>query len=142
MNTQNLIATAQASINAPVPKVWKALTDPALIKQYMFGATVKSDWKKGSAITWSGEMNGKKYEDRGEILNIEPEKALTYSHFSPLSGQPDVPENYHTVSITLAEEGDATAVTLTQDKNGSEKEKAESEKNWNSMLQGLKKIVE
>jgi len=142
MNTKNLIAKAETTIDASVAKVWKALIDPKLIKEYMFGTTVISDWKEGSKIEWKGEMNGKKYEDKGKILELVPEKKLKYSHFSPLSGQPDKPENYHIITITLQAEKNKTGVTLIQDNNGSEKEQKESEKNWNAMLESLKKILE
>lgn len=59
-----------------------------------------------------------------------------------MSGQPDVAENYHTVTIQLMEFEGKTTVTLTQDKNSSETSKEESEKNWSAMLGGLKKVVE
>ena len=108
----------------------------------MMGATVHSDWKKGSKITWEGEVKGKSFKDKGEILQIEPGKKLKYSHFSPLSGEKDVPENYHIVTIDLKEKSDQTIVSLSQDKNGTEKEKEESQKNWGMMLKGLKKTVE
>ena len=142
METKNLVAKAQTTIDTSVDKVWKALTDPKMIKEYMFGTTVTSDWEEGSEITWKGEMNGKKYEDKGKILEFAPEKKLKYSHFSPLSGQPDKPENYHDVTITLKEGKDKTDVTLTQNRNGSEKEKKEAEKNWDAMLGSLKKLLE
>ena len=142
MQTENLVAKAETTINTPAEKVWKALTDPKMIKEYMFGATVSSDWKKGSPITWKGEMKGKSYEDKGEILEIIPKKKLKYTHFSPLSGLPDKSENYHTVTIALEEEKSSTHVTLSQDKNNSEKSKDESEKNWNAMMESLKKVVE
>ena len=52
MDTNNLIAQASKTIAAPVAAVWEALTNPALIKQYMFGTDVVSDWREGStAIT-------------------------------------------------------------------------------------------
>jgi uncharacterized protein YndB with AHSA1/START domain len=138
----DLTARATTTIAAGRAAVWKALTDPAAIKQYMFGADVISDWRKGSSIVWKGEYQGKSYEDKGEILAIEPEKSLQYSHFSPLAGKPDLPENYHTVTITLSGDDGTTNVSLTQDKNGSEESRAESEKNWTMMLDGLKKNVE
>lgn len=108
----------------------------------MFGADVESDWSEGSDITWKGEFNGKEYEDKGKILKIEPEQSLQYSHFSPLSGKPDTPENYHTVSIDLADNGDETQVSLSQNNNADEKSQNESVKNWEMMLQGLKKYLE
>jgi len=49
---KNLVAQASLSIGAPAAKVWDALVNPQLIKQYMFGTTVASDWQEGSPITW------------------------------------------------------------------------------------------
>lgn len=108
----------------------------------MFGADVRSDWTVGAPITWSGVWQGKPYHDKGVIKQIERERVLQYSHFSPLSGQPDRPENYHTVTIELADGNAQTRVVLTQDNNPTEEARAHSEKNWNMMLGALKKFVE
>jgi uncharacterized protein YndB with AHSA1/START domain len=140
--TDNLIARASTLIAAPAPKIWDALVTPAAIKQYMFGTTVLSDWKEGSPILWKGEWQGKRYEDKGVIQQFKPGRALQYTHFSPLGGLPDKPENYHTVSIQLSAEGDKTRVSLTQDNNPTEEARGHSEKNWEMMLEGLKKLVE
>lgn len=139
---KNLISRSSITIHAPVEEVWNALVDPNAIKQYMFGTNVVSDWQEGSAIRWKGEWKGKAYEDKGEILKLKPGRTLQYSHFSPLSGAPDKPENYHTVTVELSDEGKQTHVSLTQDKNATEEERAESQKNWETMLTGLKKFVE
>ena len=80
--------------------------------------------------------------DKGQILDIEPGKRLRYSHYSPLAGVPDKPENYHHVTIELETDGPLTHVTLSQDNNADEKAKAHSEKNWSMMLDGLKHYVE
>ncbi len=138
----NLAAKATTSIEAPRSKVWEALVAPDAIEQYMFGTRVESNWTAGSKITWQGEWNGKKYEDRGVILKFYPEQTLQYTHFSPLSGGPDTPENYHTVTINLSGDGNSTDVSLSQDNNADEKARGESEKNWVAMLEGLKKYVE
>jgi uncharacterized protein YndB with AHSA1/START domain len=140
--SKNLVAKATTSIGATRREVWNALVTPASIKQYMFGADVESDWREGSAIKWTGEVKGKKYEDKGVILKFEPELRLQYSHFSPLSGKPDMAENYHTVSISLAGTGNETEVSLSQDNNVDEKSRKDSETNWGAMLEGLKKYVE
>jgi uncharacterized protein YndB with AHSA1/START domain len=140
--SKDLVASATISIAADKSRVWNALVTPKAIKQYMFGADVQSDWAVGSKITWSGEFNGKNYEDKGEILQFEPTRTLSYSHFSPMSGKPDQPENYHTVTIRLSESGGTTRVSLSQDKNRDEKSQAESEKSWKAMLEGLKNYVE
>jgi uncharacterized protein YndB with AHSA1/START domain len=139
---KNLIARTWLSIAAPAARVWDALVNPQLIKQYMFGTTAVSDWQQGSPITWKGEWKGKPYEDKGKILKVEPRRLLQYSHYSPLSGLPDTPENHHTVTIELSAEGAQTRVSLSQDNNPSEEAREQSEKNWKMMLEGLKKLLE
>ena len=138
----DLIAKAETTINAPAAKVWHALVTPADITLYMFGTTVTSDWREGSPITWKGEWKGKPYEDKGVIKTFTPERTLRYTHFSPLSGQPDKPENYHTVTIEITPANTATKVTLSQDGNATDEEKKHSEGNWSQVLAGLKKFVE
>ena len=140
--TQDVIAKANVTIDAPPSEVWAALVTPAAIKQYMFGADVRTDWNEGSPITWSGEWQGKRFQDKGKILQVQPGRRLQYTHFSPLAGQPDTPENYHTVTIELTGVGGTTQVTLTQDNTSTEAARKESEKNWKTMLQGLTKVVE
>lgn len=108
----------------------------------MFGTNVVSDWQVGSPIAWKGKWQGKPYEDKGKILKIEQERIIQYSHFSPLMGKPDVPENYRTVTIELSSDGAQTTVTLSQDNNETEEAREHSEKNWRMMLDGLKKLLE
>jgi uncharacterized protein YndB with AHSA1/START domain len=138
----NLTARAATTIDAPVDRVWDALINPSTIKQYMFGTNVTSDFKEGSPILFKGEFQGKAYEDKGVILKMKPQQMLRYTHFSPSSGLPDKPENYHTVTIDLVKQGQQTLVTLTQDNNPTEEAKDHSEKNWRMMLDGLKKLLE
>ena len=139
---KNLIARASVTINAPSEKVWDALVNPEAIKQYMFGTNVVADWREGSPITWQGEWQGRAYEDKGVILQFKPGRTLQYSHFSPLSGLPDKPESYHTVTIELSGEGNQTRLSLAQDNNPTEQARDHSEKNWGIMLTALKKFLE
>ena len=136
------VATAETDIRAPRSKVWRALTDPDQIRKYMFGSMVETDWKPGSRITWKGEYEGKKYEDKGEILEVEPEHRLKLTHFSPMSGDEDAPENYHTLVYELEESDGKTHVSLSQDNNKSEEAAEHSRANWEKMLSGLKEVVE
>jgi uncharacterized protein YndB with AHSA1/START domain len=145
---KEITAEATVDIDASPREVWRSLTDPTRIKQYYLGAEVQTDWQVGSPITFKGEWDGKPYEDKGEILIFEPERKLAYSHFSPMSGKPDVPENYHVVEVTLDERNGTTHVTLRQSnlEGGATDEdrsnRAEYEKNWTQMLDGLKKTTE
>jgi uncharacterized protein YndB with AHSA1/START domain len=56
--SENLVAQADVTIDAPAGEVWQALLSPDAIKQYMFGTTVESQWTEGSRITWNGEWKG------------------------------------------------------------------------------------
>ena len=144
----DITASASIVIDRPRTDVWKALTDPDLVKQYFMGATVKSDWHVGHPITFSGTWNDKPYEDKGEILSFEPEQEMSYSHWSPLSGTVDEPSNYHVVKIALEDGVVGTKVTLEQSNlegGATETDRAsrdDYEKNWATVLQGLKKVAE
>jgi uncharacterized protein YndB with AHSA1/START domain len=139
---KELIANASIAVKAPIMHVWEALITPDIIKKYMFGTDVVSSWKEGDPISWKGEWEGKPYEDKGKILKFDPGKMLRYSHYSPSSGLPDSPENYHTVTYILRAENGRTVVSLSQDNNKDEKEVEHSKKMWQSMLEALKKEVE
>jgi uncharacterized protein YndB with AHSA1/START domain len=108
----------------------------------MFGSEVKTDWKPGSPITWQGEFEGRPYQDKGEIISFEPSQRLEVTHFSPLTGQEDRPENYHRVRYDLQPTNGGTTVRLTQDNSSSAEEAEHSASNWQMMLDGLKKVVE
>lgn len=140
--TDKYVSKASVTIDAPASKVWDALTNPALIEKYLFGTHVTSDWKVGSPITYQGVWEGKTYEDKGRILQIEPEKLLVSTFWSALSGQPDVPENYKTVRYELSPMGNSTKLTLIQDNNASQEEADHSTQNWQMVLDGLKKLLE
>jgi uncharacterized protein YndB with AHSA1/START domain len=119
------------------------LTNPAKVKQYMHGTEMSTDWKEGSPISWKGEWKGRSYEDKGTVLAVEPQKLLKYTHWSPMGGSEDKPENYHTVTYELEGEDGKTTLTLTQDNNPSQKEADKmASDNWGPVLNGLKETVE
>jgi uncharacterized protein YndB with AHSA1/START domain len=141
-------ARATIDIHASRADVWRALTDPEQIRRYFMGnAEVQTDWKVGNPIVFRGEWNGQTFEDKGEIVTFEPERELAYSHFSPMTGKPDAPENYHLVDITL-DGSDTTTVILEQsnltggvtDEDRASREAFE--KNWQEMLEGLRGTAE
>jgi len=142
MNNNTLIAETSISIDAPAADVWKALTTPELVSQYLMGTTVTTDWKEGSPITYEGTYNGKSYHDKGVIKKAEPGKLLQSTYWSSAGGKEDKPENYNLVTYRLSENDGQTVVTLTQDNVQSEKEKEHVTGNWNAVLQKLKEVVE
>jgi uncharacterized protein YndB with AHSA1/START domain len=138
---ETFIAKATITVQAPASKVWEALTRPDLIKQYLFGTQVTTDWQVGSPISYKGVWQGKAYEDKGRVLQNEPEKLLVSTFWSSLSGLPDIPENYQTVRYELSAEDDKTRLTIIQDNNDTQEAADHSSENWRMVLGGLKKLL-
>jgi uncharacterized protein YndB with AHSA1/START domain len=129
-------------IGAPPAKVWQALTDPAMVKQYLFGTDMSADWRVGGRITYRGEWEGKQYEDGGEILELVPEKILKSTYWSSMSGTEDKPENYVTVTYKLEERDSGTLLTIIQDNNKTAEGAEHSGSNWQWVLGKMKEVIE
>lgn len=135
--------TTKVAFKAPAAEVWKGLTDPEMVKRYFFGTQLKSNWEEGSPITFSGEWDGKSYQDKGVIKEIVPGKYVRYSYWSSMAGTKDEPENYADVSYELdAQCDDTTILTITQTNFKNDASKEHSEKSWQMMFDGLKKLIE
>ena len=137
----------QTTVNASPTAVWKTLTTASTLKQFFFGSDVSTDWTVGSPIRFRGNWKGKPYEDKGEIQAFDVGKRLAFTHWSPLSGIEDKPENYHVVAFDLTPTNDGTEVVLTQTNlNDAEpltpENRAEYAKNWTMVLDGLRKTAE
>jgi hypothetical protein len=76
------------------------------------------------------------------VLKIRPPELLRISHYSPLTGLPDVPENYHIVEYRVEPMGEETLVSITQSNNKSEGEVEESARTWDLVLGNLKELLE
>jgi len=129
-------------INAPAGKVWEALTDPAMVKQYLFDTEMSADWRVGGSIRYRGVWEGKPYEDKGSIIAIMPEKLLKTTYYSPASGLEDKLENYNTVSYKLDKSDGKTKLTVIQDNIPTKESADHSSKNWHMVLEKLKDVVE
>ena len=56
-------------------KLWAALTDVEVMKQYWFGVRCDSQWKAGSS--WKLTYPDGRLTDSGEIIEAEPPRRLT-----------------------------------------------------------------
>ena len=139
---RGLVARRSVFIRAHPGIVWKALTDPDMIRQYLFGTEASSDWRVDSPIRYRGVWEGKPYEDKGVVLRSEPGKLLETTYWSSMSGLPDLPGNYKKVTYRLRPEKGGTLLMVTQDNNADREEMDHSEKNWKMVLEGLKQVVE
>jgi uncharacterized protein YndB with AHSA1/START domain len=138
----DFVASSSVTVEAPPSHVWDIITDPAATKEFMFGAELATDWSVGGPITWRGSWEGKEYEDKGVILDVEPGRRLVYTHFSPLGGQDDKPENYHTLTWTLQDQGGRTLLTLAQDNNSTAEAAEHSQRMWDRLVADVKRLSE
>ncbi len=130
-------------INAPVTKVWQALTTSDSVKQYFFGNEVVTDWNVGSSIIFKGEWKNEEYLGRGIILNRVPYSLFRFSYWSSLSGLENKSENYLHVTYRLAEESeDYTELITSVDKIPNEQMKMKMEADLKKVLESLKQLVE
>ena len=68
---KTLIANVSIEIKDTVDEVWKALVSREIVEKYMLGSQQLSDWQKGTRIVWKKDFNWRKFEGKGEILEIE-----------------------------------------------------------------------
>jgi uncharacterized protein YndB with AHSA1/START domain len=132
----------QIDIISDPAKVWDALINPEIIKQYLFGTNTITDWKVGSSIVFQGVWEGVEYKDKGTILEFIPEQKLKYDYWSSFSPLEDKPENYQQITFLLERIGELTKLTLIQENINDEATKEHSEKNWTMILDQIKQIAE
>lgn len=50
---------SSTTIQAPIERVWKAITTPSEMKQWFFGVDTEADWRPGGRLIHRGEYQGK-----------------------------------------------------------------------------------
>lgn len=129
-------------INASKEKVWDGLTNPDIIKQYMFGTETICDFKEGSEIIFQGSFEGTSYKDKGIIQKVITEKILQYTYLSSFSGLEDKPENYHLITYELQVKDDKTILILKQENLQSKEVQEHADKSWDFVLLQIKEVLE
>lgn len=143
---QDLVVSQSVTVNAPVEKAWKTLTDPELIAEYLFGTETITDWKAGSEIIFQGVYGDNKefsYRDKGIVLENVLHQTISYSYWSGFTGLEDKPENYATVTYTLKQiDDDRTQFTWTQKGFATEAGYQHSLNGMPAFLEQIKTIME
>jgi uncharacterized protein YndB with AHSA1/START domain len=139
---KELIAEWTVEIKAPSSEVWNALVSPSIIKKYLYGTEVITDWKPGNEILFQGRWEGKEYRDKGIILRCEPETICEYTYWSSFSRLEDREENYSIVTFTVRAENATTHLKVTQKGFASIQARDHSLNNWRMVLDAMKKIIE
>jgi uncharacterized protein YndB with AHSA1/START domain len=104
-------------INAPVSKVWDALTSPELTSEWapeFLGGNefhIESDWKPGSRVLWKDRDGNLVVE--GNVTAVEPKTFLRFTVFDVRGEKPPVTEE-DGITYKLAEQGSKTTLQLLQ----------------------------
>jgi uncharacterized protein YndB with AHSA1/START domain len=117
----------ELDLPAPPDRVWTALTEPALLEQWL--STAEFDASPGGMVNfvWPGES-----EMHGVIAEIDPPRRLRYSWF----------ERDYTSQLAFDVEpaGDASRLTLTHSAT-SEEDAAGYGAGWQSHLESLEAVL-
>jgi uncharacterized protein YndB with AHSA1/START domain len=138
----DLTVRKTVKINADASKVWNAITNPKMIKKYLFGTKVSTDWKVGSEISFQGNWQGKKFRDKGVIEKFEIEKLFQYTYWSVFSGLEDKKVNYSLVTFELSGDDKITKLTVSQKGFADKTSQEHSDKGWSMVMQKIKELVE
>jgi uncharacterized protein YndB with AHSA1/START domain len=148
IDTSPISFSKTVHINAPTAKVWDALTNPALMKKWMSETEseteidIVTDWEVGSPILIRGRLHRVKFENKGTVLQFEPEKVLQYSHLSSISRLPDKPENYALFEFRLASINNQTTLTVNVSNFPTKVIYKHLAFYWNAAPEVLKRLIE
>ncbi|BCG71945.1 ATPase [Mesorhizobium sp. 113-1-2] len=134
------------AIAAAPAKVWRVLTTPAMVPQWMSDEdlSVSLEGHAGGTIVIRGMLHGMAFENHGTVTALEPEKSFAYSYWSTLSASrlADVPENHTLVSFALAPADGGTLLTLTLSDFAEPAIRPHANLYWGPTLQILKAVCE
>lgn len=133
----DLLMRAQIVVDADRHAVWRALTDPERIAEWM-NATVTSIWTEDAEISWHGEWEGRSFADHGRITTYLPESTLQMTRATAS----DDPDARHTLSFDLSDgDGGGTRLVVTQDNNTDPEAMERSRRTWAAWLDRLAAVA-
>ncbi len=132
-------------IERTTPVVWKTLTDPSMMIQWMgdpeMQLSIETTWQIHSPIVIRG-FHHASFENRGVVFEFIPEKSLRYTHLSSLSRLPDVQENYSIIGFELTSIEDWTGLTITIENFPTDSIRNHLEFYWRGTMPLIKMVAE
>ncbi|HVZ38132.1 MAG TPA: SRPBCC domain-containing protein [Candidatus Kapabacteria bacterium] len=129
-------------ISAPPSAVWRALTEPEQIEQWMGGSRMESAWEPGAAIRFTGKLHEKMNRDRATVLAVDHERLLRYSYWTEVSEFPDLPEHRTVITLSLEGTGNETRLSVRHENFHDDVAYKHGNFFWGGALAGVKKLVE
>ncbi len=107
------------------------------------GIEIFTDWKVGGQIIVNGNHNNVDFENKGTVLQFEPNSILRGCHLSSVSRLPDKGENYTVIEFRLARtEEDSTSLIIMTSNFPSESIFKHWEFYWRVTIEVVKRFIE
>ena len=137
LENQNMQKIFEIYIKTTPERLWQAITDTDMRRQYNFGATVTSAWTQGSRYEAFGGA-AKIFE--GENLEVDPPRRLVQS-YRALWGEDVKAEGVSKVTWEIEPVGDSCLLKVTHD-GLREDANAQLYGGWPMILSGVKTLLE
>jgi uncharacterized protein YndB with AHSA1/START domain len=120
-------------------RLWEALTQPDLTRQYFHGTDFHSELTLGSAIEYELTEDGEsRIAVRGEIIEIDPPHRLAYTFAFAAMDDPPTTVRYEMESV-----GEMVKMTVIHEGFEAENETwSATQQGWPPILSGLKTLLE
>jgi len=107
------------------------------------GVEIFTDWKVGGPIIVTGHHNNVDFENKGTVLQFEPNSILRYSHLSSISRLPDRAESYTVIEFWLVRTAEnSTSLTIRTFNFPSESIFKHWEFYWRVTIEVVKQFIE
>jgi len=136
---QNVRQVYEVYIRTTPEKLWQALTDSEMTKQYFFGTAVETSWKPGTPF--NRVRNGSHILE-GEVVEVDPPRQLVHTFIfnEPNPADQDPPSR---VTWNIEQMGEECKLTVTHEHYNGESETYKGTlTGWNSILSSLKTLLE
>lgn len=131
-------------IDAPASVVWRVITEPALMKEWMSDTPVEihSSMTVGGPFSIHGKMEDYAYASKGTILHFIKEQRFSYNYWNSISRVADIPENYSVIDLMLEPHENGTLLSISQSNFIGEAVAEHAKFYWNGASVALKKLAE
>jgi uncharacterized protein YndB with AHSA1/START domain len=120
-------------------KLWQALTEGAVTKQYFFGEEIRSDWKPGSE--WYSTGAEGKRDVEGKVLECDPRKRLVITWH--ILYDASLSKEVSRVTYLIEPRGEMCKLSVTHDVSEAPKTAGHVSSNgWQWVLSSLKSLLE